>query len=105
LVSASVLFDAATTFDTSCQHASLGSVGQISEALIPYPRATIGRLVFSFGVLGASMVDAIVCSLAWPGRSGRLPGIGARPTPSCPARHGFMLSLPAERWWEQRLPG
>ena len=64
MVSASVLFDAATTFDTSCQHASLGSVGQISEALIPYLHATIGRLVFSFGVLGASMVDAIVCSLA-----------------------------------------
>ena len=38
-------------------------VGQISEALTPHLGATFGRLVFSLGVLGASMVAAIVCSL------------------------------------------
>jgi Mn2+/Fe2+ NRAMP family transporter len=64
LVSASVLFVAAATFGTSDVHASLGSVGQISEALTPHLGATAGRLVFSPGVLGASIVAAIVCSLA-----------------------------------------
>jgi Mn2+/Fe2+ NRAMP family transporter len=64
LISASVLFVAATTFGTSYQQTSLGSVGQISEALTPHLGATVGRLVFSLGVLGASMVAAIVCSLA-----------------------------------------
>ena len=55
LVSASVLFVAATTFSSNYQQASLDSVGQISEALIPHLGATVGRLVFSLGVLGASM--------------------------------------------------
>jgi Mn2+/Fe2+ NRAMP family transporter len=64
LVSASVLFGAASTFGTGYQQASLGSVGQISEALTPHLGATVGRLVFSLGVLGASIVAAIVCSLA-----------------------------------------
>ena len=39
-------------------------MGQISEALTPHLGATAGRLVFSLGVLGASIVAAIVCSLA-----------------------------------------
>jgi hypothetical protein len=47
LASVSVLFVAAATFGTSDEDASLGSVGQISEALTPH--------------LG---VTAIVCSLA-----------------------------------------
>src|ERR1700736_3756414 len=64
LISASILFAAATTFGTSYQQTSLGSVGQISEALAPHLGATVGRLVFSLGVLGASMVAGIVCSLA-----------------------------------------
>ena len=64
LISASILFAAATTFGTGYQQTSLGSVGQISEALTPHLGATVGRLVFSLGVLGASMVAGIVCSLA-----------------------------------------
>jgi len=64
LVSASVLFVAATAFGAGDAGASLGSVGQISEALIPHLGVTAGRLVFSLGVLGASIVAAIVCSLA-----------------------------------------
>jgi Mn2+/Fe2+ NRAMP family transporter len=63
-VSASVLFVAATTFGGNYHQTSLDSVDQISEALIPHLGATVGRLVFSLGVLGASMVAAIVCSLA-----------------------------------------
>ena len=64
LVSASVLFVSATAFGSSDVGTSLASVGQISEALIPHLGATAGRLVFSLGVLGASIVAAIVCSLA-----------------------------------------
>ena len=64
LVSASVLFVAATAFGASDAGASLASVGQISDALIPHLGITAGRLVFSLGVLGASIVAAIVCSLA-----------------------------------------
>jgi Mn2+/Fe2+ NRAMP family transporter len=42
----------------------LGSVGEISNALTPLLGETVGCLVFSAGVLGASLVAAIVCSLA-----------------------------------------
>jgi len=42
----------------------LTSVGEISNALSPVLGETFGRLVFSAGVLGASLVAAIVCSLA-----------------------------------------
>ena len=64
VVSASVLFVAAATLGTGEAGASLASVGQISEALIPHLGVALGRLVFSLGVLGASIVAAIVCSLA-----------------------------------------
>jgi hypothetical protein len=103
LISASVLFVAATTFGTSYQQTSLGSVGQISEALTPHLGATVGRLVFSLGVLGASMVAAIVCSLALA--SGRLPGTVARPNLGRSARLGSVLSMPLACWWEQHWPG
>jgi NRAMP (natural resistance-associated macrophage protein)-like metal ion transporter len=62
--SASVLFIAAATFGAGGAPVSLESVGQISEALTPHLGATAGRLIFSLGVLGASIVAAIVCSLA-----------------------------------------
>ena len=64
LVSASVLIVAAATLGTGDAGASLASVGQISEALTPHLGVALGRLVFSLGVLGASIVAAIVCSLA-----------------------------------------
>jgi len=44
--------------------AGLSSVGEISNALSPLLGENVGRLVFSAGVLGASLVAAIVCSLA-----------------------------------------
>jgi Mn2+/Fe2+ NRAMP family transporter len=64
LVSASVLIVAAATLGTGDAGVSLASVGQISEALTPHLGVSLGRLVFSLGVLGASIVAAIVCSLA-----------------------------------------
>jgi Mn2+/Fe2+ NRAMP family transporter len=42
----------------------LQSVGEISKELSPFLGERVGRLVFSVGVLGASMVAAIVSSLA-----------------------------------------
>ena len=42
----------------------LHSVGEISKELAPFLGERIGRMVFSIGVLGASMVAAIVASLA-----------------------------------------
>jgi Mn2+/Fe2+ NRAMP family transporter len=58
-----VLIAAATTLGHNSA-AGLASVGEISDALSPALGATFGRFVFSAGVLGASLVAAIVCSLA-----------------------------------------
>jgi len=60
----SVLVAAAATLASSGASANLGSIGEISNALTPLLGEGVGRLVFSVGVLGASMVAAIVCSLA-----------------------------------------
>ncbi len=64
LVMAAVLIACAATIGRDGPGASLSSVGQISQALTPFLGRTIGRLVFSLGVLGAAMVAAIVVSLA-----------------------------------------
>jgi Mn2+/Fe2+ NRAMP family transporter len=42
----------------------LDSIGAISKTLTPLLGRSVGRLVFGAGVLGASIVAAIVCSLA-----------------------------------------
>jgi Mn2+/Fe2+ NRAMP family transporter len=57
-----VLVAAAATLASSDVSANLGSIGEISNALTPLLGESVGRLVFSVGVLGASMVAAIVCS-------------------------------------------
>jgi Mn2+/Fe2+ NRAMP family transporter len=59
-----VLVAAAATLASRGASAGLGSVGEISGALSPLLGENVGRLVFSAGVLGASLVAAIVCSLA-----------------------------------------
>jgi Mn2+/Fe2+ NRAMP family transporter len=59
-----VLVAAAATLAASGVSANLGSIGEISNALTPLLGEGVGRLVFSVGVLGASLVAAIVCSLA-----------------------------------------
>jgi len=59
-----VLVAAAATLYSGSGSAGLGSVGEISAALTPLLGENVGRLVFSAGVLGASLVAAIVCSLA-----------------------------------------
>jgi Mn2+/Fe2+ NRAMP family transporter len=64
LLTGAVLIAAAATLGSGNETLSLSSVGQISDALTPLLGAAAGRLVFSMGVLGASLVAAIVCSLA-----------------------------------------
>jgi len=59
-----VLVAAAATLYAGGGSAGLSSVGEISNALTPLLGESLGRLVFSAGVLGASLVAAIVCSLA-----------------------------------------
>jgi Mn2+/Fe2+ NRAMP family transporter len=59
-----VLVAAAATLRSESNSAGLSSVGEISNALTPLLGAQTGRFVFSAGVLGASLVAAIVSSLA-----------------------------------------
>ena len=75
LITASVLFAVATSFGAGGVQGSLETIGQISHAMIPLLGVSLGPLVFSIGVLGASMVAAIVCSLALAWGIGELCGI------------------------------
>ena len=59
-----VLVAAAATLVSGNAPASLTSVGEISNALASVLGEGVGRLIFSVGVLGASLVAAIVSSLA-----------------------------------------
>ena len=64
LVMAAVLIATAATIGARTDHASLDTVGEMSQALTPFLGAVTGKLVFGIGILGAAMVAAIVCSLA-----------------------------------------
>jgi Mn2+/Fe2+ NRAMP family transporter len=64
LVMAAVLIAAAATIGKHNPNASLNSVGDMANALIPFLGANIGKLVFGAGVIGAGMVASIVASLA-----------------------------------------
>jgi Mn2+/Fe2+ NRAMP family transporter len=64
LVMAAVLIACAATIGVRNPHASLSTVGEMSQALTPFMGEFTGKLVFSLGVLGAGLVAAIVASLA-----------------------------------------
>jgi Mn2+/Fe2+ NRAMP family transporter len=70
-----VLIAAAATFAHGAAPANLSSVGEISGALTPALGATAGRIVFGAGVLGASLVAAIVASLALAWGVGEIAGL------------------------------
>jgi Mn2+/Fe2+ NRAMP family transporter len=74
LVTASVLVATSATLGRSGSGAGLDSVGAISRALTPFLGGITGRLVFSLGVAGASVVAAIVCSLAFAWGIGEVAG-------------------------------
>jgi Mn2+/Fe2+ NRAMP family transporter len=69
-----VLIAAAATFAASAP-ASVSSVGEISRALTPALGATAGKVIFGAGVLGASLVAAIVASLALAWGVGEIAGL------------------------------
>jgi len=70
-----VLIAAAATFGHGSAPASLSSVGEISGALTPALGAAAGKVVFGAGVLGASLVAAIVASLALAWGVGEIAGL------------------------------
>jgi Mn2+/Fe2+ NRAMP family transporter len=75
LLTGAVLVAAAATLGSTDASANLTSIGQISNALSPVLGEGAGRLVFSVGVLGASMVAAVVSSLALAWGIGEVAGI------------------------------
>ncbi len=64
LVMAAILVAAAATIGKHNPNASLNSVGDMANALIPFLGVTVGKAVFGAGVIGAGMVASIVASLA-----------------------------------------
>ncbi len=64
LVMAAALIATAATIGLHNPSASLDSVGDMANALIPFLGSNVGKFVFSAGVVGAGMVASIVCSLA-----------------------------------------
>jgi NRAMP (natural resistance-associated macrophage protein)-like metal ion transporter len=74
LVMAAVLIACAATIGVKHADASLVSVGDMAQALTPFLGTAVGNLVFGVGVLGAGMVAAIVCSLAFAWGLGEVTG-------------------------------
>jgi Mn2+/Fe2+ NRAMP family transporter len=64
LVMAAVLIASAATIAKHDPDASLNSVGDMANALIPFLGNDFGKLIFGAGVIGAGMVASIVASLA-----------------------------------------
>ncbi len=69
-----VLIAAAATFAYGAAPASLSSIGEISGALTPALGVAGGKIIFGAGVLGASLVAAIVASLALAWGVGEIAG-------------------------------
>jgi Mn2+/Fe2+ NRAMP family transporter len=64
LIMGAVLVATAATIGHRNPEASLNTVHQLSQAFIPFLGIGWGRVIFSVGILGASMVASIVVSLA-----------------------------------------
>jgi len=67
LIMAAALVATAATIGKTHPGASLNSVHEISQELTPFLGQTVGRLIFAMGMIGASLIAAIVVSLtaAW----------------------------------------
>ena len=67
LIMAAILVTTAATIGKTNPNTPLNDIQQISEALTPFLGSTAGHILFGLGMLGASMVSAIVVSLtaAW----------------------------------------
>jgi NRAMP (natural resistance-associated macrophage protein)-like metal ion transporter len=74
LVMASVVIACAATLGLRNHDVPLNTVGDISHALTPFLGDTMGKLVFSAGILGAGLVASIVVSLAFAWGLGEVAG-------------------------------
>ena len=74
VIMAAVLIASAATVGQARTHAALNTVGEIAAALEPFLGPTVGIVVFSVGIVGASMVAAIVVSLAMAWGFGEVTG-------------------------------
>jgi Mn2+/Fe2+ NRAMP family transporter len=74
LLTAAVLVATASVFAGTGGPPALRNIGDISRALSPALGVRLGRLIFGAGVLGASMVAAIVSSLALAWGAGEATG-------------------------------
>ena len=74
LVMAAVLIACAATIGAKRPDATLNTIGDMAQALTPFLGTAMGNLVFGLGVLGAGMVAAIVCSLAFAWGLGEVAG-------------------------------
>lgn len=74
LVMAAALIAAAATIGVKSPDATLNTVGDISHALTPFLGQSVGRAVFSAGILGAALVASIVVSLAFAWGLGEVAG-------------------------------
>ena len=63
LIMATVLVAVAATIGKVNPNVSLNTVEQISHAITPFLGEDIGKIIFAIGILGASMVAAVVVSL------------------------------------------
>ncbi len=97
LVMAAVLVATAATIGRAHPDTSLDSVGRIAEAFVPFLGDSVGRVVFSVGILGAAFVAAIVVSLATAWGLGEVAGYrhslqrGPRRAPWFYAVYSFMV--------------
>jgi Mn2+/Fe2+ NRAMP family transporter len=74
MVMAAVLIACAATLGLRDHAVTLDTVGDISRALTPFLGETMGKLVFSAGILGAGLVASIVVSLAFAWGLGEVAG-------------------------------
>jgi Mn2+/Fe2+ NRAMP family transporter len=74
ILTASALIAIVATIGGTRERVSLGSIGEISQALTQVLGAGVGQLIFSLGVMGAATVAAIVASLALAWGLGELSG-------------------------------
>ena len=74
LVMAAALIACAATIGARSPDATLNIVGDISHALTPFLGETVGKIVFSAGIIGAGLVASIVVSLAFAWGLGEVTG-------------------------------
>jgi len=74
IIMIAVIIAIAATIGKNAPGKSLDSVQHISDAITPFLGNTVGRILFAFGMLGASLVATIVVSLAAAWSIGELTG-------------------------------